>query len=194
MKKHSKTGSCHSSAVRPAARSNSSSGWKVALVGSPNVGKSAVFNRLTGAHATVSNYPGTTVDVLRGSINIDGEQMEIVDTPGMYSFFSLTGEERIARAIVMEENPNVIVNIVDALNLPRMLRLTLQLLEAGLPVILVLNMMDEVEKAGIQIDADLLARKLGIPVIESAAVLGRGIESLKQCVVSYVRERCVKVS
>lgn len=163
---------------------------KVSIVGSPNVGKSVVFNSLTGAHATVSNYPGTTVDVSRGKAKIDGEEFEVVDTPGMYSLLPITQEERVARSILLEEKPDVILQVVDAKNLERMLSLTIQLLEAGLPVILDLNMMDETEAAGIRVDIQKLQEKLGIPVVATAATSGRGMDTLRRRLVEYVRSQC----
>src|SRR3989338_8828309 len=108
---------------------------KIAIVGSPNVGKSVLFNNLTGSYAVVSNYPGTTVEVSRGKTKIGDEEFEVVDTPGMYSLFSITEEERVGRTILLEENPAVILHVIDARNLERMLPLTMQLLEAGLAVI-----------------------------------------------------------
>lgn len=152
---------------------------KVGIVGSPNVGKSVVFNNLTGAYVTVSNYPGTTVNVSRGKAEIDGQEFEVVDTPGMYSFLPITEEERVARTILLEEKPEVILHVVDARNLERMLPFTLQLIEAGLPVILDLNMMDETEAAGIEIDVNGLEKKLGIPVVATVATTGRGMETLR---------------
>jgi ferrous iron transport protein B len=104
----------------------------VGIVGSPNVGKSVIFNNLTGAYVTVSNYPGTTVDVSRGRARIDDEEIEIVDTPGMYSLLPITEEERVARVILLEEEPEVILHVVDSKNLERMLPLTIQFIEAGL--------------------------------------------------------------
>lgn len=152
---------------------------KVGIVGSPNVGKSVVFNNLTGAYVTVSNYPGTTVNVSRGKAEIDGQEFEVVDTPGMYSFLPITEEERVARTILLQEKPEVILHVVDARNLERMLPFTLQLIEAGLPVILDLNMMDETEAAGIEIDVNGLEKKLGIPVVATVATTGRGMETLR---------------
>ena len=136
---------------------------KIAIVGSPNVGKSVLFNNLTGSYATVSNYPGTTVEVSRGKGKIGDEEFEVIDTPGMYSLLPITEEERVARSILLDEQPAVILHMIDAKNLERMLTLTLQLLEAGLPVILVLNIMDEAQKAGIRIDSRHLEKELGIP-------------------------------
>src|SRR5271169_4708437 len=132
---------------------------KVALVGNPNVGKSVLFNALTGAYVTVSNYPGTSVEVARGSATIDGEQYEIIDTPGMYSLLPITEEERVARDILLNESPDVVFHVLDARNLERMLTMTLQLVEAGLPVVLVVNIMDEAERMGLSIDVSLLRKR-----------------------------------
>jgi ferrous iron transport protein B len=159
---------------------------KVAIVGSPNVGKSVIFNSLTGAYVTVSNYPGTTVNVSRGKAKIEGEEFEIVDTPGMYSLMPITEEERVARSILLEEKPGVILHVVDAKNLERMLPLTLQLIEAKLPVILELNMMDETKAAGIEVDIKQLEQELGIPVAATVATTGQGIKALRRTLVEYV--------
>ena len=158
---------------------------KVALVGSPNVGKSSVFHGLTRRRVIISNYPGTTVDVFRGRANFDGRPVEVIDTPGMYSLHSITEEERVARAILLEEKPDVILHVVDTKNLERMLPVTYQLIEAGLPIILVLNMTDEAEALGINIDTGKLSADLGVPVVKTAANLGRGIDELKCAVLSY---------
>ena len=158
----------------------------VGIVGSPNVGKSVVFNRLTGAYVTVANYPGTTVDVSRGKAKINGLEFEVVDTPGMYSFLPITEEERVARSILLDEKPGVVLHVVDAKNLERMLPLTLQLIEAGLPVILDLNMIDETGAAGITVDARRLEEELGIPVVATVAITGRGLETLRRRLADYV--------
>jgi ferrous iron transport protein B len=158
---------------------------KVAIVGSPNVGKSVIFNALTGSYVTVSNYPGTTVEVARGKGKINGKECEIVDTPGMYSLLPITEEERVARSILLEEQPKVIIQVVDAKNLDRMLPLTLQLIEAGLPLILDLNIMDEAERLGLSIDIAKLQEELGIPVVETIATEGKNISELKRKIVSY---------
>ncbi len=159
---------------------------KVTIVGSPNVGKSVVFNRLTEAYVTVSNYPGTTVNVSRGKAKIEGEEFEVVDTPGMYSLLPITEEERVARLILFEEKPGAILQVVDTKNLERMLPLTLQLIEAGLPLILDLNMMDETEAAGIEVDVNRLEEELGIPVVATVATTGRGMEVLRRRLGEYV--------
>jgi len=159
---------------------------KIVLVGSPNVGKSVVFNRLTGAYVTVSNYPGTTVEVSRGRAHFGRVDAEVVDTPGMYSLSPITAEERVARSLLLEERPDVVVQVVDAKNLSRMLPLTLELLEAGLPVILDLNVMDEAEELGIAIDVARLERELGIPVVATVSITGRGLHDLRRRVAEKI--------
>ncbi len=151
-------------------------------MGYPNVGKSVIFNELTGAYVVVSNYPGTTVAVDRGKAEIAGRDVEIIDTPGMYSLLPITEEERVARRIVLEENPNLIINILDAKNLDRMLHLTLSLIETGIPTIAVLNMIDEAQEEGMKIDFAALEDALGIPVIPTAATKGEGIKELKKAI------------
>jgi ferrous iron transport protein B len=172
--------SCHT------APSEDTSGLRtICIVGSPNVGKSVLFNALTGRRVIVSNYPGTTVEVSRGTGEINGERYGIIDTPGMYSLFPITEEERVARSILWDERPDVIVHVVDAKNLERMLSLTLQLVEANLPVILVLNIMDEAERLGIEIDIDDLKKELNIPVVGTVFTTGRGLDDLKNTVAEY---------
>ncbi len=156
----------------------------VAIVGSPNVGKSVLFNTLTGAYVTVSNYPGTTVEVSRGKGRLAGQPVGVVDTPGMYRLVPMTEEERVARDILLQELPGVTLHVVDAKNLERMLPMTLQLIEAGQPVILVCNLMDEAERLGVKVDTAALAQALGIPVVPTALAIGRGVDHLKEIVVS----------
>jgi len=151
---------------------------KVALIGSPNVGKSLIFYHLTGKYATVSNYPGTSVDVTRGKIK--GLGAELIDTPGMYSFITITDEERVAKKILFDENPEVVVHVVDAKNIERKLSLTLQLIEAGFNTILVLNAMDEAKRLGMEIDVETLRERLGIPVITTIATQKKGIRELRK--------------
>ncbi len=152
---------------------------RIIVVGNPNVGKSVLFGRLTGRYVIVSNYPGTTVEITRGRALIGRTEFEVIDTPGMYSLKPISEEERVARTVLLETPAEVVLHVVDAKNLERMLALTLQLLEAGLNVVLAVNMMDEAEKIGLEIDFEDLAAKLGIPVIPTAALTGRGIGELK---------------
>lgn len=159
------------------------------LVGTPNVGKSVIFNRLTGAYATVSNYPGTTVEVFKGTCRIGGELFEVVDTPGMYSLMPITEEERVTRTLLLNEKPDIVLHVVDAKNLERMLSMTLQLKEAGLPVMLVVNMMDEAQQIGREIDIEKLEALIGIPVVGTSAALNRGMDLLRKKVAQYVKKR-----
>jgi ferrous iron transport protein B len=156
---------------------------RVALVGSPNVGKSTLFNRLTGAYVTVSNYPGTSVTVDRGHGRLGGRSVEVLDTPGMYSLLPTTEEERVARRAVLAGDADVLVQVADAKNLERALPLTLQLLETGRPLVLAANMMDEAESLGLRLDHGLLSERLGIEVVPVAGALGRGLTELGAAVV-----------
>jgi ferrous iron transport protein B len=133
-----------------------SSSHKIFLVGNPNVGKSVLFNALTGAYTTVSNYPGTSVEISRGEATIAGTTYEILDTPGMYGLQPMTEEERVAQRILLQEEAFAVIHVIDARNLERMLPMTVQLIETGLPLILVVNIIDEAERMGIAIDIELL--------------------------------------
>jgi len=166
----------------------SAAGGKLILVGNPNVGKSVLFNALTGAYTTVSNYPGTSVEVSRGFCEIEGRRYEVLDTPGMYSLLPITEEERVARDILLAEEPQAVIHVIDARNLERMLPMTLQLVEAGLPVMLVVNIMDEAERLGMSIDIPLLQEKLGIPVIGAATARKRGLREIRDAVAGFDRE------
>jgi ferrous iron transport protein B len=151
---------------------------RILIVGSPNVGKSALFGRLTGCYATVSNYPGTTVEIARGRSRVIPGGAEVVDTPGLYSLLPITEEERVARAALVAESPAAVVHVVDAKNIERMLGLTIQLVEAGLPVVLALNMWDEAAERGIRINVHRLAEALGVPVVATVATEGAGLSLL----------------
>jgi ferrous iron transport protein B len=154
------------------------SAQQIIIVGTPNVGKSALFNRLTGRYVTVSNYPGTTVEVSRGKSRYFGAGIEVVDTPGMYSLLPVSEEERVARDILFERAPKAVLHVIDAKNIQRMLGLTLQLAQAGLPLVLVLNMADEAQELGIEIDIARLGEMLGIPVVATVATTGKGVRQL----------------
>jgi ferrous iron transport protein B len=151
---------------------------KIVLVGTPNVGKSVMFNNLTGIYATVSNYPGTSVEIIRGKTLINNVRYEVIDTPGMYSLIPITEEERIARRILIDEKPDIVLHMIDAKNLERMLHFTLQLIEGGFNVILVLNMIDELDRLGKKIDIKKLHSILNIPIVEAVSVEKKGIDEL----------------
>ncbi|TWH46097.1 ferrous iron transport protein B [Sporomusa sp. KB1] len=146
---------------------------KIVLVGNPNVGKSVFFNALTGMYVDVSNFPGTTVDISHGRYGKD----IVIDTPGVYGISSFNDEETVARDVIL--SADLILNVVDAVHLERDLFLTLQVIDTGIPTIVALNLMDEAEEQGLKIDLDLLEDLLGVPVIATIAVKGKGISEVK---------------
>ncbi|ADL13456.1 ferrous iron transport protein B [Acetohalobium arabaticum] len=149
---------------------------KVVLAGNPNVGKSIFFNDFTGVYVDVSNYPGTTLDISSGKYN----DKVVLDTPGVYGVSSFNDEERVARDVIL--SADVVVNIVDAVHLERDLFLTQQIIDMGIPVVIALNMMDEAQENGLDIDVDKLSRELGVPVIPTVAPEGKGLEEVKRVI------------
>jgi ferrous iron transport protein B len=151
----------------------------IALAGNPNAGKTTIFNALTGLRQHTGNWPGKTVEKKEGEIEHGGLTINIVDLPGTYSLTAYSPEEIIARDFIIEEHPDVVVNVVDATNLERNLYLTVQILELDVPVVLVLNMTDDLHKDGAKINVPELSRMLGnIPVISTTANQGKGIPEL----------------
>ena len=146
---------------------------KIVLVGNPNVGKSVFFNALTGIYVDVSNFPGTTVDISHGKFGGD----LVMDTPGVYGISSFNDEEKVARDVILAAD--IIVNVVDAVHLERDLFLTLQVIDTGIPMVIVLNMMDDVKRQGLKIDLKKLEAELGVPIIPAIAVKGIGVKELK---------------
>ncbi|HHV93680.1 MAG TPA: GTP-binding protein, partial [Firmicutes bacterium] len=155
---------------------------RIVLVGSPNVGKSGIFNQLTGRYAVVSNYPGTTVEISRGEMMLEGELVEVVDTPGTYSLLPASEEEAVTRRLLWQEDADLVLHVVDTKNLEHSLSLTFALLEAGFRVILVLNMFDEAERFGFAVDVERLEERLGIPCAATIGTSGWGVEGLKEAV------------
>jgi ferrous iron transport protein B len=155
----------------------------IALAGNPNVGKSSLFNRLTGASVETANYPGKTVTLNFGvAHHWDGKRINVVDLPGTYALGAQSEDQWVARQAVLEEPPDAIVAIADATNLERNLYLVLQYLDLGLPMVVAVNLVDEAERAGIQIDTTRLARELHVPVVPTIATRGQGIETLIETV------------
>jgi ferrous iron transport protein B len=150
----------------------------IALAGNPNVGKSTIFNRLTGLHVTTAHYPGTTVEVAVGTANLDGVRATVVDLPGSYGLGAASEDQLAARRALLEARPDVVIVILDATNLARNLYLTLELLDLGLPVVAALNLMDEAGRAGIQTNVKRLSEALGVPVIPTVAHRGVGVRAL----------------
>ncbi|UCF86769.1 MAG: ferrous iron transport protein B [Nitrospiraceae bacterium] len=155
---------------------------RIALAGNPNVGKSAIFSLLTGRYVTVSNYPGTTVEVSMGNATIEKQRFLIIDTPGVNSLLPMSEDEKVTRDILLEEEISSVIQVADAKNIKRSLSLTLQLIEMGVPLILDLNMRDESLSRGIDIEEEMLRDFLGVDVISTIAVQKKGIDSLKKAV------------
>ncbi len=149
---------------------------KIVLMGNPNVGKSVVFSRLTGAKVIVSNYSGTTVDFCQGCMLIEEQHFDIIDAPGTYSLEPTNKAEEVA--VEMLRQADIVVNVLDATNLERNLFLSLELMESGKPLILALNLWDETKHLGIDIDLELLEKHLGVPVVPTVALTGEGISEL----------------
>ena len=135
----------------------------IALAGNPNCGKTTLFNEITGSKQHVGNWPGVTVEKKEGKYKKD-KDMTIVDLPGIYSLSPYSAEEIVARNYIVEEKPDVLINIIDGTNIERNMYLTLQILETGIPTVVALNMMDEVESSGTKIDIDKISKALGVKV------------------------------
>jgi ferrous iron transport protein B len=164
---------CHSTAQAATI----SSGGSIALVGHPNVGKSVLFNLLTGQRVAISNYPGTTVEIARGTARALPD-MVLVDTPGVVTFPPHSEDEQVTARVILDESPQVIVQVGDAKNLRRTLLLTVQLAEMGLPLVVALNMMDEAAARGVRVDDRELARQLNIQVVPTTAIHAKGVDAL----------------
>ena len=155
----------------------------IALAGNPNAGKTTVFNNLTGAHQYVGNWPGVTIEKKEGRLDYRGYRIRVVDLPGVYSLTAYSLDEVIARNFIVDDKPDVVVDVVDASNLERNLYLAVQLLEMGAPVIIALNMMDQADRKAYEIDILRLSRLLRVPVVPMSANRNRGTaELLKEIV------------
>jgi len=160
----------------------------IALAGQANVGKSVIFNQLTGLHQHIGNWPGKTIERAEGTLFYKGYLIDVVDLPGIYSLTHYSLEELVSREFIAEEKPDVVVNIVDSTALERHLIFTLQLLELERPLVLVLNMMDLAEKKGIEIDFEKLEELLGVPVVPTVATRGKGIYQILEEVIRLVEK------
>lgn len=164
---------------------------KVALAGQPNCGKSTIFTMLSGVNQHIANYPGVTVDKKTAFMTYEGHKIELVDLPGTYSFSSFSLEERVAKDFLIDENPDVIVNVIDASNIKRNLYLTFQLLELGKPVVIVLNMMDVAKRREMEIDIKALTELLNVRVVEA---IGSKNIGKKEILSSIVEAKSHKLS
>ena len=158
----------------------------IALAGNPSVGKTAVFNALTGMHQKIGNWPGVTIEKKEGVFSFGGIKARVVDLPGIYGLNAFSIDERISRDYLVTSRPDLVLSIIDSTNLQRNLYLTLELIEMGMNVIVVLNMQDELEAQGISIDTEGVARELGVPVVMISALKRTGIKDLKDKIFEYV--------
>lgn len=168
--------SCHPPVSK--SRTHEKADLTIALAGNANVGKSAIFNCLTGSHQHVGNWPGKTVERAEGTLRFRGHKIDVIDLPGIYSFSTFSMEELVSRDYIAREKPDVVVNVIDACLLERNLFLTLQLIELGVPVIIALNQIDLARAKGLKIDVQKLSKILGVPVIPTVATRGLGIQQL----------------
>lgn len=191
--------SCHSclSLNKKGISQKTSRRLKIALAGNANVGKSVIFNYLTGLHQHIGNWPGKTVERAEGTLQFRGYTIDIVDLPGIYSLSTYSLEELVSRKYIAVERPDMVINVVDASVLERNLFFTLQLMELETPMIIALNQMDIAKSKGIQVDLDKLERLLGIPVVPTVAVKGVGIAKLLEKAIETIekgsREKPVEV-
>ena len=165
----------------------------IALAGNPNCGKTTMFNALTGANQYVGNWPGVTVEKKEGKLKgkRKGEDITITDLPGIYSLSPYTLEEVVSRDFLLNENPDVIIDLVDATNIERNLYLTTQLIETGVPVVIALNMADLLEKRGIKIDVERLSMLLNCPIVETSALKGKGLDEVVEEAIKVAKKNTV---
>ncbi len=162
---------------------------RIALAGNANVGKSVLFNHLTGLQQHIGNWPGKTIEKAEGRLNFKGVEINVIDLPGIYSFSTFSSEELISRDYIAKERPDVIVNVIDASVLERSLFFTLQLLELGRPVVIALNMMDVACAKGIEVNEKKLSKMLGVPIVPITATEGKGISELMETVLKAQGQR-----
>ncbi|MDO9045133.1 MAG: ferrous iron transport protein B, partial [Methanobacteriaceae archaeon] len=157
---------------------NNNADFTIALAGNANVGKSVIFNHLTGSKQTVGNWPGKTVERAEGKLLFDDYNIHVIDLPGIYSFSTFSMEEIVSREYIAHEKPDVVINVLDASVLERNLFFTIQLMEMEIPMIICINQMDIAKQKGIVIDTEKLEKALGIPVIPTVAIRGEGLQEL----------------
>lgn len=160
---------------------------RIALAGNPNVGKSTIFNALTGGHQHVGNWPGKTVSRREGWFEYKGERFQVIDLPGIYSLSPYSPDEEVARDYIVKARPDLVVNVVDATNLERNLYLTVQILETETPLLIMLNMLDLATQREYAIDYDKLSRLLGAPVLPAVASRGEGLSELQEAIWEMTR-------
>ncbi len=163
--------------------------FTIALAGNANVGKSVIFNQLTGLHQHIGNWPGKTVEKAEGTLHFKGYTIDIIDLPGIYSLSTFSIEELVSREYIATEKPDLVINVVDASLLERNLFFTLQLLELETPLLVALNQIDMAKKKGIIIDYDKAEKTLGVPVIPTVAVSGKGIYKMLETAIEVIEKK-----
>ncbi|MCP4643382.1 MAG: ferrous iron transport protein B, partial [bacterium] len=159
---------------------------RIAIAGNPNAGKTSLFNHLTGTVQSVSNYPGVTVERKEGVARVDGQRINVIDLPGTYSLTAYSREEVVARNFIIEEKPDLVVDVIDASNLERNLYLAIQIMEMKVPMVIALNMCDVAKNRGFVIDADALSQMLGVPVVPTCGNKGLGVDKLLETCVAAI--------
>jgi ferrous iron transport protein B len=180
--------SCHSGSSSNSKNQNNNGQYiTIALAGNANVGKSVLFNQLTGSSQIIGNWPGKTVEKAEGTLTFEGQKITVIDLPGIYSFSTFGMEELVSREYIATENPDVVVNVVDAAVLERNLFFTMQLIEMDAPLVVCLNQLDEAKKKGITINRKKLEQLLGVPVVPAVAIRGEGIYELTKTAVNIAK-------
>jgi ferrous iron transport protein B len=182
--------SCHSdSSPNSKKQKNNGKTLTIALAGNANVGKSVLFNQLTGSSQIIGNWPGKTVDKAEGALTFEGQKITVIDLPGIYSFSTFGMEELVSREYIATQNPDVVINVVDAAVLERNLFFTMQLIEMDAPLVICLNQVDEAKKKGITINRKKLEQLLGVPVVPTVAIRGEGIYELTKTALNVAHDR-----
>ena len=167
---------------------------RIALAGNPNSGKTTIFNELTGARQHVGNYPGVTVERKEGFRHHGDNELQIVDLPGTYSLTAYSAEELVARNFIIDEKPDVVVDILDTSNLERNLYLAVQFMELGVPLVLAFNMSDMAKAQGYEFDIEKLSRFFGAPIVQTVGHKGAGMKELLDAIISTATEGVSKVT
>ena len=163
----------------------------IAVAGKANVGKSVIFNNLTGSEQVVGNWPGKTVNLAEGTFHYNGQKLHIIDLPGIYSFSTFSMEEIVSREYIAREKPEVVINVLDGSVLERNLFFTLQLMEMGVPLVVCVNQMDIAHQKGFHIDTEKLEKALGVPVVPTVAIHGEGLQKLVEKAIDVAQTRKV---
>src|SRR5690606_14696394 len=164
-------------------------GITIALAGNANVGKSVIFNELTGSNQIIGNWPGKTVELAEGKLCFEGQDINVIDLPGIYSFYTYSMEELVSREYIAYEEPDVVINVIDAADLERNLVFTIQLLEMKVPLVICVNQMDIAKQKGIISDTKKLEIALGVPVVATVAIRGEGLHELVEKAVDVARNK-----